>query len=622
MNTAKTYIDKLKKHLHSKACKSIGDPFVPNSVIISPYQLDALLGDSVALTSHIKTLKQYGKLLTYACHFPESPISHFISGHPNSCVDGLEWFKPMCEVYTLSSKDQGRITKMLQLWKASPENTDHLDDQRSAFALLKELPNFDPDLMHFFLNSQKLRGYEVHVAGVLLRLFPTMDTFLDQFHNWRSHGLTLPLLLACDRMPHILDWVPEELSNEASAKSFSTLILSMNHAHSPDDVKSILMDLSDQDINEASGQRIAQLLDRVAILMRVKSNGWETYDLNTSLQSFPDLQTADLPDIWSNIKNAIECSFPPSLLATLVTRPLRDTWGYPSLTYQVTGDGMTLRFSENKLQWVSCKKHPCNCTVVESHLHRGSISVTPYRLQSILQKTGEIILGDEITHVMMFPMQASRYISKLPVDFQSDYSGMCANKKFMLSLMDNEEKFTLNKEGVLEFIQKFSDNQRCIPTDHTTFRHPHHVLAWKLETPTRVVAYSDEISEVNMDNLIPHMIRKVVIDEKSPIKGCCHIHTTEDVEIRNIRDSLLFFYNHNLISSNPTPQKKTSGVALSAHVVEEAITCFIKEPPAAHTTILQLNQSTPWEKDQIDSRSLFDNVLFPPCRFLLFYISK
>lgn len=192
----------------------------------------------------------------------------------------------------------------------------------------------------------------------------------------------------------------------------------------------------------------------------------------------------------------------------------------------------------------------------------------------------------------------------------------------MLSLMDNEEKFTLNKEGVLEFIQKFSDNQRCIPTDHTTFRHPHHVLAWKLETPTRVVAYSDEISEVNMDNLIPHMIRKVVIDEKSPIKGCCHIHTTEDVEIRNIRDSLLFFYNHNLISSNPTPQKKTSGVALSAHVVEEAITCFIKEPPAAHTTILQLNQSTPWEKDQIDSRSLFDNVLFPPCRFLLFYISK
>jgi len=618
MNTAKTYLDKLKKHLYSKKYKNIGEPFIPDSAIISPYQLDALIGDSVALTSQIKSLKQYGKLLTYACHIPESPISHFISGHPNSCVDGLEWFKPMCDIRVISNNDQERITQMLQLWKSVPGKNDHLDDQQAAFDLMKELPNFDPDLMHFFLNDHNLHEYEIQVAGILLRLFPRMDTFLGEFHNWRSRGLTIPLLLACNYMPHILDWVPEALSQESSSKSFSTLIISMNLATSPEDVKSILMDLSDQDINESSGQKIAQLLDRVAILMRVKSNGLETYDLDTCLHSFPNLQAADIPDIWSNIKNSIECSFPPSLLATPVTKPLQDTWGYPSLTYQVTGDGMTLRFSENKLQWIPFKKHPCICSQVDSHLHRGSLAVTPFRLQSILQKTGEIVLGEEITHIMMFPMQASNYISKLPLDFQRDYNGMCANKKFMLSLMDNEEKFTINKEGVLEFIQKFCDRQRSIPNEHSVFRQPHHVLAWKLETPTRIIAYHEDTTDVNVENLVPHRIRKVVLEEKSPIKGCCHIHTTDEVDLRNIRESLLFFYNNNLISSSTIPQKKTSGVPLSAHVIEEAVVCFIKEPPQAHTTILQLNQSTPWEKDKIDSRSLFHDIIFPPYRFLLF----
>jgi len=619
MNTAKTYIEKLKKHLHSKKVKGVGDPFVPNSVIISPSELDSLLGDSIALTCQIKSLTQYSRLLTYACHVPESPISQFISGHPDSCVDGLEWFKPLCGIYTITPQDKARITEMIRVWKSISKTRTNMSDQELSFALLQELPNFDSDLMHFFLNDQTLYGYDVHVGSVLLRLYPERDVFLEEFYKWRSRGLTIPLMLACDNMPDILHWVPAELAKESSAVSFSSLIDAMNHADSPDEVKGILMKLSDQDMNETSGQIIAQLLDRVAILMRVKSNGWETYNLDRCLQSFPDLHTADVPDIWSNIKNAIECSFPPSLLATPITRPPMDTWGYPSLTYQVTGDGMTLRFSENKLKWIPVRRYSCQCMNPDLQFSKGFQPATPYRLQSVLQKVGEIVLGNEITHVMMFPMQASKYVSRFPPELQTDYNTLCARKSFMLSVMDNEENLSINKEGVLEFIQRFHDTQKAIPKHHTKFRAPHQVLAWKLETPTRVVVYNEtqEAADMNVDELIPHKIQKVVLDEKSPIKGCCHIHVTEGVDVNNIRESLLFFYNNNLIPSNTQPalQKKSAMTPLSAHVVEEAIVCFIKEPPKVNTSELELNQSTPWEKDQIDSRSLFHDIIFPPCRF-------
>ena len=78
---------------------------------------------------------------------------------------------------------------------------------------------------------------------------------------------------------------------------------------------------------------------------------------------------------------------------------------------------------------------------------------------------------------------------------------------------------------------------------------------------------------------------------------------------------MLFFYNNNLISSGHTLAKKNEGVPLSANVIEEALVCFIKEPPQAQTTLLELNQSTPWEKDNVDPRSFYCNLFFPPCRF-------
>jgi hypothetical protein len=137
---------------------------------------------------------------------------------------------------------------------------------------------------------------------------------------------------------------------------------------------------------------ISKTLDRICILLRVKSNATSgDFSLDKSLSAFPAC-FPDVHTIWTGLKHAVEEAFPPSLL-------LKDgckrngSWGYAKLT-PVT-DGLVTRFAEHKLGYVS------DAGAAEAE------ACTPYnmvtngtRLRDILMKTGEILISKEICMLM------------------------------------------------------------------------------------------------------------------------------------------------------------------------------------------------------------------------------
>ena len=88
--------------------------------------------------------------------------------------------------------------------------------------------------------------------------------------------------------------------------------------------------IATQDPQRETPARIALALDRLAVLMRVKSNAPSdepaAHSLDLQLQAFPrpssDCQPQDwvtaIPALWSTIKRSIESSLPPSLLLPAV----------------------------------------------------------------------------------------------------------------------------------------------------------------------------------------------------------------------------------------------------------------------------------------------------------------
>lgn len=65
-----------------------------------------------------------------------------------------------------------------------------------------------------------------------------------------------------------------------------------------------------------TAQAIAATLDRLAVLMGVKSNAVDepSHDLSSTLAAFPHLDALDPQDVWHRIKPSLEASVPPSVL--------------------------------------------------------------------------------------------------------------------------------------------------------------------------------------------------------------------------------------------------------------------------------------------------------------------
>jgi hypothetical protein len=243
------------------------------------------------------------------------------------------------------------------------------------------------------------------------------------------------------------------------------------------------------------------------------------------------------------------------------------------------------------------------------------------RLNEIVARIGEICLSPELAHVMLFPGYALAYASSphwqgchnspssteatLQVkDFPQTCRELCYDPTCILLAMDESDptiSHYLSQAG--KFISKFQSD--CLPIPITTTSHqPIHVCAWKLESPARVCLYTGEnlpsMASVETATFSPHTISKILREERSkrPTPSRIHLVTQDDLSPNAIRASLLHYAQTALTSQGECIQENH---ALD-HTIEEAVACLIHAPTSNHTQT-KLNQSPPWDKHDIDSRS-------------------
>lgn len=310
------------------------------------------------LTHHaqenLKILRQYARLLTQACHKHATAdlAAHVqpLSPNPTTYPRSLQWFEALARPYQgADTQGQARVEQLLQLFAASSstcgkseahgnpralaydlaKTLSHLDldgDRRAlAYDLAKTLPHFDRDLTAYYLSLPEHddagpREYHLCVAHSIMRLHdpPDLATLRQHLATWRNQGLLHVLSLAAMHMPDLADWFHPPLDDTRDEEAHSlVLTLEALRAQPRDYARTISDFIATQDPATPTAQSIATTLDRLAILMSVKSDADaepEQHDLARALQGFPCLDALEPHDLWCTLQPALVRALPPTLL--------------------------------------------------------------------------------------------------------------------------------------------------------------------------------------------------------------------------------------------------------------------------------------------------------------------
>jgi len=196
--------------------------------------------------------------------------------------------------------------------------------RQHAYQLAQTLPHFDRDLTAYYLRPPAdTPEYELHVAHSILRLHSpaTLEALQTHLRTWRSQGLLHVLSVAALHMPDLADWFQSADSSkplhecDGEMQSLAHCLEALrttpgNYAHT---IESFI---ASQDPASPNSQAIAATLDRLAVLMGVRSNAADEpgHDLAAALAAFPHLDALDPQDVWSRLKPALEQALPPSSL--------------------------------------------------------------------------------------------------------------------------------------------------------------------------------------------------------------------------------------------------------------------------------------------------------------------
>jgi len=250
-----------------------------------------------------------------ACHDRNQPVAHAqpLANSPAACQDVLQWFAHLAQPCRgLDPAASARIGQLLQLHAAAcPTQQGQTSAQDQAYALALSLPHYDRDLTAFYLQHLPRMEYELDVAHSILRLHApaTLDALRQRLPVWRSQGLLHVLALAAAHMPEPADWPAHDSSLAHCLEALQRA--PREHA------KTIESFIATQDLATPGGQAVAATLDRLAILMDVKSDA-ETeagHDLAMALEAFPsNLEALPQAELWCSLKPALENALPPSIL--------------------------------------------------------------------------------------------------------------------------------------------------------------------------------------------------------------------------------------------------------------------------------------------------------------------
>lgn len=327
---------------------------------------------------NLKIFQQYTKLLAQAGRAPHPDLT---SPSPLAYPAHLEWFEHLSRpVQPLDEAGASRISQLLQihLLVADPSSaSERPSETEAAFELAKSLPHYDRDLTLFYLQpllSQDMQEYELQVAHSILRLHnpPTLAVLKhDYLPKWREQGLLHVLSVAAYNMPDPADWgildsihktgndAPILASRRTAENRNGSIRVFPPHppiGQDPDTIHLLLTQLftdgtdsikafiDSQNTDLPQHQAFLTLLDRLAILMNVKSNATflKDHDLGIALGALSPLDSLPLTVAWSMLKAALEIAMPPSML-------LID----PSLAKK------RLKHGNDKGSWYACHSPQC-----------------------------------------------------------------------------------------------------------------------------------------------------------------------------------------------------------------------------------------------------------------------
>lgn len=290
---------------------------------------------------NLKIFKQYTKLLSQACHGQEPLAAHAqpLSPTPSTYPRSLQWFEHLAKPYAgLDEFGVSRITELLRLHAACDKSVPALP-RHQAYELAKSLPHFDRDLTAYYLTlPATAKEYDLCVAHSIMRLHgpATLDELHRQLAAWRNQGLLHVLSVAAQHMPALSDWFPQDAPDHNKDVSACSLHECLRALHKdPRDYSRTIRDfILTQDPATPTAQAIAAVLDKLAVLMSVKSDAplEPDHDLGAALAAFPHLESLEPQDAWTRIKPALVRSLPPSVMrvdpvcAKKRVRQAKGTW--------------------------------------------------------------------------------------------------------------------------------------------------------------------------------------------------------------------------------------------------------------------------------------------------------
>jgi len=599
--------------IRSRLCTNLGQAVLRDSFSVShtkwahaqvqppPSTPDLPHGSLWSLINTLKVMHQYTELLSEAAagRGPHAPL---LSGSKEMCVGGLQWFLPLCQ--DLQPQNFEEYQRHVDIWRQANSGT--YGPTESVYHAHQAYMVEDRNMTRYLVSLLKpnAKEYEVDIAGNLLRASPdSFDEFERRFTNWRGEALYHPLCLAARNMPRVEQWVPELLRHEADDWQELLDIVNMHSFCTPSRLSAVCGALADR--SPMLNNYICDVLDRVAILMRVKSNAAldsPRLDDYMPLLQFPKDEQAQYTHclmVWNRLRQTLEQAVPPSLLCPAICPPSRGAWGYRRMLLAMHGTSEeTLQIQPSPFVWMD----------KDSLGHREPISSPQDRLYDILVRLGEAATSPEVAHLMLDPASLhdilagrARGNSRVP-----DYS----NRQYVIDRMDghspNNADFMACLTKILESLPANTERSLGAPVQ---------LLAWRVDCPPRAILYHGTEDKLDLTAQPPHTLEKSIGQDKvlnRTVSGISVLDcpTLEEGGIHGALRALIAeeivgphadFANHphhtvsiKIGPGNATETRHTTTLA-------EAVSLFTGPPPCKLSAV-PLHESAPWSEGHIDTR--------------------
>ena len=189
----------------------------------------------------------------------------------------------------------------------------------------------------------------------------------------------------------------------------------------------------------------------------------------------------------------------------------------------------------------------------------------------------------------------------------STHLDLLSDPASILFIMDDSVTSATHRAHATAFLRAFLQRTPDVPEHRRTlFDPPLSLLAWKIDTPARVLAYTGPPTPplTHAQLAQPHTITpKALLNERSkrPTPARIHLLSPSASDQSPPGDIV----RASLAAYTIIPYKETlkKGGKLTSHTLEEAIASFIQPPPSANNTTTRLHQPSPqWTHNYMDCR--------------------